>query len=99
MNLQIRWKDCDRSKAVEAGINDILASLTKYNFITDDAKVEIVHYAKTGIFKTRINVRVVGKNVIRAEATAPTVYGATNAALDKIEDQLRRAKTKLIKGR
>lgn len=99
MNLQIRWKDCDRSKAVEAGLNDILASLTKYNFIADDVKVEIVYYSKINAFKARINVRVISRGVIRSEASAPTVYGAAKAALDKIEDQLRRAKTKLRKGR
>ncbi len=99
MNLQIRWKDCDRSKAVEAGVKQSLSSLAKYNFINDDVKVEIVHYDKRNIFKTRINVHVKGKNILRSEATGTTIYGATNNALDKLEDQLRRAKTKLRKGR
>lgn len=97
MNLQIRWKDCDRSKAVEAGVKDTLSSLAKYNFIGQDVKVEIVHYDKKDVFKTRINVHVKGKNILRSEAVDTTIYGATNAALDKIEDQLRRAKTKLRK--
>lgn len=95
MDLQIRWKDCDRSKAVENGIKSILSSLTKYNFINENAKVEIVRYEKTNVFKVRINVLVKEKNVLRAEATNKTIYGATNLALDKLEDQLRRAKTKI----
>ena len=99
MNFQVRWKDCDRSKAVEAGVQDILTSLAKYSFINEDVKVEIVHYDKRNIFKARINVHVKGRNILRAEATAPTIYGAVKEALDKLEDQLRRAKTKLRKGR
>lgn len=99
MNLQIRWKDCDRSKAVEAGVEDILSSLAKYNFVNENIKVEIVHYDKRNIFKTRINAHVKGRNILRAEATGNTIYGATNLALDKLEDQLRRAKTKMRRGK
>lgn len=99
MNLQIRWKDCDRSKAVEAGVEDTLSSLGKYNFINDDVKVEIVHYDKRNTFKARINVHVKGKNILRAEAIGTNIYQAVNIALDKLEDQLRRAKTKMRKGR
>lgn len=99
MNLQIRWKDCDRSKAVEVSVKETLSSLAKYNFINEDVKVEIVHYDKRKLFKARINVHVKGKNIIRAEATGTTIYGAVNTALDKIEDQLRRAKTKMRRGK
>lgn len=99
MNLQIRWKDCDRSKAVESGVQDILSTLAKYNFINEDVKVEIVHYDKRNTFKARINVHVKSRNILRAEASSTTIYGATKTALDKLEDQLRRAKTKLRKGR
>ena len=95
MKFQIRWKDCDRSRAVESAVKDALASLAKYDFIGENIKVEIVHYPKTELFKTRINVHVKGGKVLRSEATAATIYGATNTAVDKTEDQLRRAKTKI----
>lgn len=99
MNWQIRWKDCDRSKAVEAGVKQSLSTLAKYNFINEDVKVEIVHYDKRNTFKARINVHVKGKNIMRAEATSSTIYGAVNSALDKLEDQLRRQKTKMRRGK
>ena len=97
MKIQLRWKDCDRSKAVESTVIKSVESLSKYSFVQEKAKVEIVYYKKNQTYKTRINIDVKGGKIIRAEASANTIYGATNSAVDKIEDQLRRIKTKFIK--
>ena len=96
MKLQIRWKDCDKSKAVEAGVQDKLAVLSKYDFINQNVKAEIVYYAKTKLFKTRINVDVRHGKILRTEAADEKIYTSVNMALDKMEDQLRRVKTKMM---
>jgi len=93
MKIQLRWKDCDRSKAVESSIQDALASLDKYHFLNENVKGEIVYYPKTKLFKVRINVDVRGGKILRTEASSNNIHTATNLALDKMEDQLRRVKT------
>ncbi len=93
----IRWKNCDRSKSIQNYFEDKLIILSKYNFLNENIKAEIVYYAKTKTFKTRINVDVKGGKIIRAEASSDQIITSINLALDKIEDQLRRAKTRMIR--
>jgi ribosomal subunit interface protein len=62
-----------------------------------EVKAEIVFYPKDRSFTTRINVRVIKKGTIRAEANAHDVLTSINEVVDKIVDQLRRVKTRYEK--
>lgn len=95
----IRWKGCDKSKSVQSYFEDKLSVLAKYAFLNENIKAEVVYYAKTKTFKTRINVDVKKGKILRAEASAPQIITSINSALDKMEDQLRRTKTRMIRNK
>lgn len=95
----IRWKDCDKSKSIQSYFEDKLSILAKYAFLNENIKAEIVYYAKTKTFKTRINVSIKRGKLIRAEASSPQIKTSINLALEKVIDQLRRVKTKMLKNK
>ena len=95
----IRWKDCDKSKSIQSYFEDKLSILAKYSFLNENIKAEIVYYSKTKTFKTRINVGIKKGKLLRAEASSPQIKASINFALDKIIDQLRRVKTKMLRNK
>lgn len=95
----IRWKDCDKSKSIQSYFEDKLSILAKYAFLNENIKAEIVYYSKTKTFKTRINVSIKRGKMLRAEASASQIITSINLALDKIEDQIRRVKTKMLRNK
>jgi ribosome-associated translation inhibitor RaiA len=62
-----------------------------------EVKAEIVYYTKNQSFTTRMNVKVIKRGTIRAEANAHDVLTSINEVVDRIVDQLRRVKTKYEK--
>lgn len=97
MNYTIRWKDCEKSDAVASHLENKIASFDDFRFVMPEVKAEIVFYPKDRSFTTRINVRVIKKGTIRAEANAHDVLTSINEVVDKIVDQLRRVKTRYEK--
>ncbi|MDR0739350.1 MAG: ribosome-associated translation inhibitor RaiA [Mycoplasmataceae bacterium] len=93
MTYTIRWKDCQKSNAVTSHFESKIARFEDFRFILPEVKAEIVYYPKNQSFTTRINLKVVKKGTIRAEANAHDVLTSINEAVDRIIDQLRRVKT------
>lgn len=96
MKVFFRWKACSRSKVIESFITTKTAEFEHFNFLKPNVKVEIIHYKKQDIFKVRINfASKTSKKILRAEAKAENIYTAANNAFIKIEDQIRKIKTKI----
>ena len=94
MKYTIRWKDCNKSLELESYIAEKIEKFKDFNFVLDNAKIEIVYYAKQKSYKSRINIHVAKKGLLRAESAAKDIITAFNDTTDKIFDQLRRVKTK-----
>lgn len=92
MNVSIRWKDCDKSDAVAAHLQNKVDGFSTFKFVMPNAKAEIVYYPKQQSFTIRINVQVVKKGTLRAEAKANDILTAINECADKITEQLRKIK-------
>ncbi|MDR3257243.1 MAG: ribosome-associated translation inhibitor RaiA [Mycoplasmataceae bacterium] len=97
MTYTIRWKDCTKSAAVASHLESKIARFEDFRFVMPEVKAEIAYYAKNQSYTTRINVSVVKKGTLRAEANAHDVLTSINNAADKIVDQLRRVKTQYEK--
>ena len=96
MKVTFRWKTCSRSKAIEGFIIDKASEFEHFNFLNQNIKCEIIHYKKQDTFKVRINLTVITtKKILRAEAAAENIYTAINNTFIKIEDQIRKVKTKI----
>lgn len=100
MKVIFRWKACNHSKSIENFIIDKASEFKHFNFLNQNVKFEIIHYQKWDIFKVRINLAAkTSKKILRAEAGAKNIYTAINNAFIKIEDQIRKVKTKIINRR
>lgn len=100
MKVLFRWKACSRSKSIESFIIDKASEFEHFNFLNQNIKFEVIHYQKQDVFKVRINLAAkTSKKILRAEAAAENIYTAINNAFIKIEDQIRKVKTKIINKR
>lgn len=97
MQINIRWKDIDKSEAVISHLEEKLAKVSEFIIPDEQIKVEFVHYKKTNNFKSRINIILKTKKLIRAEAEASDILTSINHAVLKLLDQIRREKTKYEK--
>jgi ribosome-associated translation inhibitor RaiA len=70
-----------------------ISSFLDFKFVVPIVKAEIAFYRKRGEFTVTLNVPVVYKTTLRAEATSNDVLTSINLVTDKILDQLRRVKT------
>lgn len=96
MKIIFRWKSCSRSKIIENFVVDKASEFDQFNFLNKNIKFEIIHYDKQDLFKARINLTAkTSKKVLRAEADAENIYTAINKTFNKIEDQIRKIKTKI----
>lgn len=94
MNYTIRWKDCSKSDAVASHLEMKISKFQDFEFVIPNIKAEIVYYKKKGTFSVNLNVPVVHKTTLRAEANSSDVLTSINLATEKILDQLRRVKTR-----
>ncbi|MEF9985064.1 MAG: HPF/RaiA family ribosome-associated protein [Malacoplasma sp.] len=94
MHTNIRWKDIDKSDAVVHHLEEKLVKIIDFLFDEEQIKVEFVHYRKIHKFKTRLNLVLKSKKLIRAEAESDDIFTSINLAVLKANDQIRRDKTK-----
>ncbi|GHU48347.1 hypothetical protein FACS1894218_4990 [Bacilli bacterium] len=74
-----------------------IAKFEDFNFVQPHVKAEIAYFPKNQSYTTKLNIAVVRKGTLRAEANAHDVLTSVNDAVDKIIDQLRRVKTQFGK--
>lgn len=94
MKVQIYGKNITVTPAIAEKIQNKLSLLEKY-FIIDDSVVANV-VVRVYPTKQKIEVTIPTKfAVLRAEVVHDDLYAAIDLAIDKLEDQIRRQKTRL----
>ena len=95
MKCQIIGRGVSITKAMENRINDKLAGLDKYLVVSNgevDCRV-VINNLKLG---QKLEVTISSKYVtLRAEVESEDLYSAIDDVYEKLEDQIRRAKTKM----
>lgn len=94
MKVQIYGKNITVTPAIAEKIEHKLALLEKYFIIDENAVANVV--VRVYPNKQKIEVTIPCKSaVLRAEVTHDDLYAAIDLVVDKLEDQIRRQKTRL----
>lgn len=94
MKVQIYGKNITVTPAIAEKIEHKLTSLEKYFIIDENAIANVV--VRVYPNKQKIEVTIPCKSaVLRAEVTHDDLYAAIDLVVDKLEDQIRRQKTRL----
>lgn len=94
MRFEIVGKNVTVTDAMQAKIEAKLSTLNKYLLIDDDtiARVVVRVYPNSQKIEVTIPTKV---GILRTEVVQQDVYAAIDLAVDKLEDQIRRQKTRL----
>ena len=96
MRFEIVGKNIEVSQAMKEKIEKKLASLEKYVLIDPDTVVRVVARVYPNSQKVEITIPTkVG--LLRTEVEHDDFYAAVDIAIDKLEDQIRKQKTRLSK--
>lgn len=94
MIVNVHGKDLKVSKEDEARISDKLSFLDKYLLIDDETTAQVIVKKHGSDIKLEITIPTkVG--MLRSEVIDHEIRGAIDDSIDKLEDQLRRQKTRL----
>ena len=94
MKYQIIGKNINVTEGIEAKIIKKLSGLEKYLIIKDDCECRVV--VSVVNMGQKVEVTIPTKvAILRGEVIDEDLYAAIDLVVDKIEDQIRRAKTKL----
>lgn len=96
MKVNIVGKNITVTQAMSDQITKKLDNLTKYFILSDEDVANVL--VRTYPTKQKIEVTIPTKfAILRAEVVDNDLYAAIDAAIDKLEDQIRRQKTRLSK--
>lgn len=96
MKVQILGKNITVTSAIAERIENKLTHLEKYFIIDEDVVANVV--VRVYPTKQKIEVTIPTKFVVlRAEVVHDDLYAAIDLAVDKLEDQIRRQKTRLTR--
>ena len=96
MKVQIYGKNISVTDAIKAKVEAKLAVLEKYFIIDESVEAHVV--VRVYPNKQKIEVTIPTKfAVLRAEVVHDDLYAAIDLAVDKLEDQIRRQKTRLTR--
>ncbi len=96
MKVQIYGKNISVTPAIQEKVENKLSILEKYFIIDEDAIANVV--VRVYRLGQKIEVTIPTKMVVlRAEVTHDDLYAAIDLVIDKLEDQIRRQKTRLSK--
>ena len=94
MRFEIIGKNITITDLMRSKIEKKLSALEKYLLIDSDTKARVV--ARVYPSSQKIEVTIPTKvGILRSEVTHEDLYAAIDIAVDKLEDQLRRQKTRL----
>lgn len=94
MRFEIIGKNITITDLMRSKIEKKLSALEKYLLIDPDTKARVV--ARVYPSSQKIEVTIPTKvGILRSEVTHEDLYAAIDIAVDKLEDQLRRQKTRL----
>lgn len=96
MRFEIVGKNVTVTQAMKEKIETKLSSLSKYLIIDEDTIVRVV--ARVYPNSQKVEVTIPSKiGILRTEVVNDDFYAAVDLAIDKLEDQIRRQKTRLSK--
>ena len=96
MRFEIVGKNVEVTESMREKIEKKLSTLGKYVLIDPDAVVRVVArvYPKTQKVEVTIPTKI---GILRTEVEHDDFYAAVDLAIDKLEDQIRKQKTRLSK--
>lgn len=94
MLIYIHGKNVDITDAMHAKVEDKLQFLDKYFDVDDSFRANVVvNVIPTGV---KVEITITSKiGTLRAEVLQEDFYAAVDIAVDKLEDQIRRHKTRI----
>ena len=96
MKVNIVGKNITVTEGISAKIHKKLDVLTKYFIISEDDVANVL--VRTYPTKQKIEVTIPTRYaILRAEVVDDDLYAAIDRAVDKLEDQIRRTKTRLTR--
>lgn len=96
MKVNIVGKNITVTQGITEKIEKKLDSLTKYFMISDEDTANVL--VRTYPTKQKIEVTIPTKHaILRAEVIDDDLYNAIDRVVDKLEDQIRRQKTRLTR--
>lgn len=96
MKIQIYGKNISITQGMQEKVENKLKFLDKYFIIDENLQANVV--VKVHSNDVRVEITIPTKlAVLRAEVTHEDFYAAVDLAIDKLEDQIRRQKTRLEK--
>ncbi len=96
MKYQIIGKQISITKGIESTIKKKLARMDKYFLIDDEVTCRVVCSAKKQTAKVEITI-FIPHMTLRAEVSHEDLYAAVDLAVDKLQGQMRKLKTRLAK--
>lgn len=96
MKYEIIGRNVEVTEAMKRHIADKLATIEKYFLITPETKARIVCKVHKNDQKVEITIPT-KLTILRTEVMHNDFYAAVDLAIDKLEDQIRREKTRLAK--
>lgn len=94
MNYQIIGKNIKVTEAISAAIEKKLAKMNKYFLINEDVECRVVVSAHDESQRVEVTI-FLPQMTMRAEVEKPDLYTAIDFAIDKLEGQMRKIKTKM----
>jgi ribosome-associated translation inhibitor RaiA len=70
-----------------------VSKFSDFEFVLPNVKAEVSYFRKKNTFTVTLNVPVVHRSTLRAEASSNDCLTCVNMAVEKIIDQCRRIKT------
>ena len=96
MKIQIHGKNIEVTPAIEERITTKLASLEKYSMIAEEDVASVVVRVYPRKKEQKIEVTIPTKYaILRAEVVGDDLYSAVDLAVDRLEGQIRKQKTRL----
>ena len=94
MKYQIIGKNIQITEGISAAIQKKMSKMDKYFLINEDVECRAVCSAHVGVQKVEITI-FLPKIKLRAEVEDEDLYSAIDRAIDKLEGQMRKLKTRM----
>lgn len=94
MKYQIIGKNVDITEGISSAIQKKTSRLDKYFVVNDEVECRAVVSTHANVQKVEITV-FIPQMTLRAEVRNPDLYAAIDLAIDKLEGQMRKLKTRM----
>ncbi len=96
MKITVRGKNISITEGIENKINQKLSKLDKYFLNSDEIEAKVLVRVYPRGQKIEVTIPT-GRVLLRAEVIEDDLYAAIDNVIDKLEGQIRKYKTRLLK--